>query len=256
MLLDVDLDYLLTDEGSVWREAAEVVSVLESVPSEVVTVAYSVKGGFTPQEQRRLAQPFVDRWGAAQDCGEETHCWNDLDSLAALVRCHRYAEAVEAAEALSRSVEVEFLRGTALQALERKEEVLGLWQALLGEPGLPPDGQAYLHGLVAEICNSLGRPGPALEHSRAAQKLDPGGFRHLWNEALAREGLGEDRKALKALRRLVKETEHLLFGLKVRYALARVYQAQGKEGLARLEMQKLGQLDVTGQFRAATLLHG
>ena len=62
------------------------------------------------------------------------------------------------------------------------------------------------------------------------------------------------RRSEKALRKAIKLSEHLLFGLRARYALSRVYSHTGKDGLANMELKKLAQLDVTGQYRPATML--
>lgn len=253
VLLDIDLDYFLTEQGEVWQQPGVFVEKTQNLQSLCTTLAYSVKGGFTPAALREIAEPLLERWAEANLQRPPIHQWSREDEMAAQVRCHRYSEAL--AEAAGSSVECRYLRGSSLQYSERKEEALEEWLSLLKEPAMPADGLSYLHGLASEIYLEQGKPKEALEHSLAAQRAAPDDYRHGWTEAVAREALGEVRKATKVLRQLVRDTEHLLFGLKVRYALARLYQAQGKDGLARLEMQKLAQLDVTGQFRAQTMLY-
>ena len=125
---------------------------------------------------------------------------------------------------------------------------------MLSDPDLPRGGQAYLHGVCAELLNSTGQADEALSHSQLAQKLEPENALHYFNEAVAREHLGEWRRSEKALRKAIKLSEHLLFGLRARYALSRVYSHTGKDGLANMELKKLAQLDVTGQYRPATML--
>lgn len=253
VLLDVDLDYFLTENGECWQQPSDFLEKIETVSSLFTTVAYSVKGGFTPEAMRHLSSAFLARWDVESTTVDAKHPWTDLDRLAALVRCGRYDEALEESPE-DAGVESEYLRGTSLHHLQRREECLKLWLDLLRK-ALPPDGSAYVHGLLSEHHLSCGEPDEALEHSLKAQAFEPSDYRHQWNEAVAREALGDQRKALKLVRRILKSTEHLLFGLKVRFALAKLYQAQGKDGLFKLEMQKLAQLDVTGQFRAQTMLH-
>ncbi|MFA5505869.1 MAG: hypothetical protein WC423_10615, partial [Vulcanimicrobiota bacterium] len=92
------------------------------------------------------------------------------------------------------------------------------------------------------------------EHSLKAQRLEPENPLHSFNEAIAREQLDDWRRTEKALRKTIKLSEHLLFGLRARHALSRVYAHTGKDGLANLELKKLAQLDVTGHYRPATML--
>jgi len=250
VLLDVDLDYFLTEEGEAWQDSAEFLEHISSLESLFTTVAFSVVGGFTPDGERRLSEPFGDPRGSL----DAPYLAEPIDELAALVRCHKYEEALEFGLVEGWDVESKFLRGTSLQATDRMEEALQIWRELLNSPNLEDDAAAYLHGLCSEILLEFKRLKEALEHSLAGQAADREDYRHLWTEAVAREGLGEIRKTIKLLRRIVRKAESQLFGLKARYALSRVYRDQGKEGLARIELQKLAQLDVTGQFQAVVLL--
>jgi len=247
VLMDIDLDYFLREDGSRWWDAEEFQAQVQSVPVLCRTVAYSVMGGFTPDEERVLALPFQ-----APAKGYQA---SSLDRLAGLVRCHRYREALDLEVPFDgQEIEVQFLKGTSLQALEQWEEALETWSVLLANPCLPAGGQAYLHGICAELLNSRGRSQQALEHSLKAQRLEPENPLHSFNEAIAREQLDDWRRTEKALRKTIKLSEHLLFGLRARHALSRVYAHTGKDGLANLELKKLAQLDVTGHYRPATML--
>jgi tetratricopeptide (TPR) repeat protein len=248
VLMDIDIDYFLTEEGKAWQDSEIFAQSVLSVPIVYETVAYSVMGGFTPTEERRLACSFL---------GEETRGYSstDLDRLAALVRCHKYSEAIEFdVKVDDRPIEVGFLKGSSYQATDQMDEALKIWNELLGAKELPIGGQAYLHGICAEIHNAAQRPKEALDHTILAQNIEPGNHLHYWNEAVAREQMGEWRRTSKALRKVIKLSDHLLFGLRARHALSRVYSHQGKDGLANLELKKLAKLDVTGHYRPATML--
>lgn len=249
VLLDVDIDYFLTEEGQAWQESEVFTEAIASIPILYQTVAYSVRGGFTPTSERRLAAPFLN--------GEtDGYSMTDLDQLAGLVRCHKYREAIEfeVRAQTEQRVEVGFLKGSSYQATDQMDEALKIWEELLTFDELSSGGRAYLHGICAEILNAEKRPEEALQHTLQAQKIEPDNHLHYWNEAVARELLGEWRRTSKALRKVIKLSEHLLFGLRARHALSRVYAHQGKDGLANLELKKLGQLDVTGHYRPATML--
>lgn len=249
VLMDIDVDYFLTEDGRVWQDSAEFAEAVKTVPVLYQTVAFSVMGGFTPTDERRLGSPFLKERTEGYEATK-------LDYLAGLVRCHKYEEAIDFEIELDETnrCEVGFLKASSLQAKDRPQEALAIWNELLACEQLSPGGQAYLHGLCAEIHNQAGRPEQALNHALEAQKIEPDNHLHHFNEAVARELSGEWRRTQSALRKVIKLSEHLLFGLRARYALSRVYAHQGKNGLANIELKKLAQLDVTGHYKPATML--
>ena len=251
VLFDVDIDYFLLESGQPWAYSKDFLQATQSISKICSTVALSVKGGFTPESERSQADAF----GPYESRRDADHTITPLDELAAKVRCHAYEDALSMTLCDDENrIEVAFLRGTSFQALGRPAEALQVWIDLLGLDQISQDGRAYLHGLCSELLLEAQKPREALKHSMAAQKIAPSDYRHFWTEAVAREALGEQRKALRLLRKTVSMSEHVLFGLKARYALSRIYKQQDKLGLAKIELQKLAQLDVTGKFRAATML--
>lgn len=253
VLLDIDIDYFLEEDGTVWQESSEFARLIKGVPSALTTVAYSVKGGFTPELERRLADPFL-QGESVQDLGEP-YKERDLDHLAALVRCHRHEEALELLSTWEApGVEANYLKGTSLHALKRYEDTLALWEQMLDQESLTPDGLTYLHNLCSELNLSLERPEECLKHAQVSQRLDRKAYAPYWMEALAREKLGDWQKMVKALRRASKLSEEKILGLRARVALVRLYRKQGKEGLARVEDQRLKQIDPTGRLRAFALM--
>ena len=164
--MDIDIDYFLNEQGEPWQDSQEFARAVRSVPVAFQTVAYSVMGGFTPNEQRRLAAPFVRGETGGYQASE-------VDRLAGLVRCHKYEEAIEGDWPADEGAEIEvgFLLGTSFQAKERYDEALDQWLRLLGNPNVGPGGRAYLHGLCAEIYNHQGKANQALEHSLKAQEI-------------------------------------------------------------------------------------
>jgi hypothetical protein len=110
IFLDIDADYYLAPDDSVWQSPLELKTHLEEIAPEVITVAYSVQGGFTPLHRRylgdltvtayqdlELAQTY-QKWLAEPNCPpaqspawlQASHCLRegfDLNST-------RYAKAV------------------------------------------------------------------------------------------------------------------------------------------------------------------
>ena len=245
VLLDIDIDYFLNDFGEKWGQAETLATQLSKLESQCTTVAYSVIGGFTPDQERDLASPWITPITAQ-------HQTNQLDCLAKLVRCRQYQEALTLE--IEQGIEALYLQGTAQQNLKNYEQAYEIWQRLLAHDGIPPDGIAYLHGLSSQVSQRSGKLDVALKHAKSAMKLEPNNYRHVLAEAVALEESGRAREAVKRLRKTLRMSGDYVFGLMVRFALATVYEKQGKTGLAKMEMQKLAKLDTTGQFKARTLL--
>ena len=249
VLLDIDVDYFLNDDGTVWQESDLFARAIRSVPSLLTTVAYSVKGGFTPDAQRRLAKPWLENDVIRSEA--EEYFERPLDKLAARVRCRQYEDALlELDDLANPGVEELYLKGTSLHALKKYEGALEVWNQILALPGLSEDGQLYLHNLCAELLLTLGRPDDSLKHSLTAQKLDRKAYAPCWTEAQAREVNGDVQKTIKALRKAARLSEDTIYGLKIRTALIRLYKRQGKEGLAMAEARKLHQIDPDGRVAA------
>ena len=135
VLLDIDIDYFLTAEGEVWWSAEELADQIQSLDRLFTTVAYSVKGGYTPTELRTLAAPFLKE-------PTEGYRGTELDRAAALVRAQQYEEALTLLKQLQANhpVEAGYLRGSSHHHLEQYEQALEVWSSMLSLE-LPVDGQ-------------------------------------------------------------------------------------------------------------------
>ncbi len=240
VLLDIDLDFFLTEAGEVWLQP----DGFPRPESQFTTLALSVSGGYTPESQLGLAEPFGRGFPRPSE--------GPLDLASRWIRVGRYAEAQAWLEKHSAApvVERNYLLGTCLQQQKHYSEALGLWQELLKFP-LPYDGRAYVLGLCAECLSALQRPGEALQCLSQVELPD---YRCLWAMSRLYEELEQGRAAAQALRRASTLAEGRLFSLQIRYQLACLYRKQGKEGLARMELAALEQLDRTGELRSLTLL--
>lgn len=235
VLLDVDLDYYVTQTGEQWSAPGDF------PPSLYTTVAWSVKGGWLPPSLRHLASPWVeDTSGYEGDA---------LDRAAACVRFKRYEEALAL---LGSGVEAGYLRGTCFYHLGQHEQALATWRLLLEEE-LPVDGRAYVLGLASEAACTLDRPQEALGYAEEALALRED-YRLYWASAAAYEKSGALRQATQQVRRALRLAEPYVFGLQMRAALARLYKKQEKHGLASLELAILEKADLGGDFRPLTLL--
>lgn len=249
VLFDLDIDYFLTAEEEVWWPAEELAALVKPLKSLYTTVAYSVKGGYTPTELRTLAAPFIEG-------STEGYSGTPLDRAAGMVRAQRHQDAVPVLKELrsTHPVEAGYLLGSCHHHLGQLEEALAAWTELF-QLELPPDGRAYLLGLCSEVLCKLERPEEALKLAKEALKLmGDEDYRYHWACAAAYDKMNQPRRALQALRRTLKLAEPYLFGLRARSTLARIYRAQGKEGLAKIELAKLAASDSMGVFKPLTLL--
>ena len=250
LLLDVDIDYFLTEDGEPWQQPEMLAQEVNGWNPLCTTVALSVKGGYTPTIHRGFAQPFL------KDPLTPGYVSQAIDQAAALYRCHRYDEALVGFEGLIQEAPIEapYYLGSCYQKLKQFEEALKCWEPLCTHPDIPDDGRSYLRGLCGELCIGLQRPEEATEHAVAGKKLAPSDYRHPWTEAVAKELQGDLKGAIRLVRRALRLAEGTLFSLKIRLALARMYRRLGNRELSRLELQRLAALDVTNEFRASTAL--
>lgn len=251
VLIDVDIDYFLTEDGEVWWEPDELAESLKRWDSLCTTVAYSVKGGYTPTLERRLAAPFLP-----DSVDTDGYQAGPLDIATTLYRCHRYEEAIMALKELHKSFPIEsaYYIGSSYQKLKAPALALEALVPLCESSAIPTDGRAYLRGLCGELSLACENPLQALEHAAAGKKLSANDYRHHWTEAAAREALGEPKLAIKFARRALRLADNNLFSLRIRLALARLYRRQGQRELSRMELAQLALHDVTGEYRAATVL--
>lgn len=249
VLVDVDIDYFLTEDGQVWWEPDEVAAAVRTWDSLATTVAYSVKGGYTPTAARRLANPFLE------SPAPPGYVAGALDHATTLHRCHRYDEAIAALEAVrdDHPLEAAYYLGSCYQKLEQPLAALELLEPLCEDPSIPADGQSYLRGLCGELCLKAQRWEEAMAHAAAGKKLQPSDYRHYWTEAMARESTGDPKTAIKLVRRALRLAEDKLFSLRIRLALGRLYRRQGQWELARAELARLASVDLTGEYRSATV---
>jgi tetratricopeptide (TPR) repeat protein len=228
VLLDIDLDYYLTQEGEVWSEPPG------PLPSSLfTTVAFSVLGGYTPAAERRLAAPWTSQWSG--------YAGDQQDAAARSVRLRHYETALEQLSGLE-TVEAEFLRGTSQHHLGHYAEALKTWERLV--PRLPAQGQAYLAGLASELLSTrLNDPKAALDYAQKGLQIVED-YRLHYAAAVALEQLDQPRQAGQMLRRGLRMAEGTVISLQMRRLLARLYRKQGKEGLAQIELAQLQRDDL------------
>jgi tetratricopeptide (TPR) repeat protein len=80
VLLDIDADYYLAPDDGVWQTPLELKSHLEELTPQVITVAYSVQGGFTPLHRRYLGDLTVTAYQDLELAQAYQRCLTEPDS--------------------------------------------------------------------------------------------------------------------------------------------------------------------------------
>lgn len=250
ILLDVDIDYFLTEKGEVWCHPDLIAKTVANWPILATTVAYSVKGGYTPPQHRWLADPFLI---APLTPGYLAH---PLDRAVALHRQHRFQDALAALEPLhaDHPIEVTYYRGSCHEKLKQFQQALNTWESLVDHLSVPTDGRAYLYGLCGELCLKLEDFDRAITYAKLGKRLAPDDPRHPWTEAVALESQGDLKAALRQVRQALRLAGSGFFSQRVRLALARLYRRAGNYPLYKAELARLAANDITGEYRASTVL--
>ena len=194
VLLDIDVDYLLIPQVSYWRDDAhvdlpwcwpvELVDRLRDrrIRTDLVTIAYSVQGGYTPQPWKYLGDEIAERLRSPAGAGARTAGFASL------------REGATAA-----------LDGDPAGA-ERKYRAAA--------DRLP--GAAAPRFRLAHLCAELGRPADARDWYRQAVELDPL-YRNPYNTAAllhhGRRRYHDEARELRRMLDLDPDDPYALFGL-------------------------------------------
>ncbi|MCE7875113.1 hypothetical protein DYH09_32760 [bacterium CPR1] len=188
LLLDIDLDYLIDEQREIWQQPEELLRELGELQPDVLTVACSVHGGYTPQEACWMGPALLRGFGIEHPRLDVPE--SPLDRGSALFRlgwadqalraleledssesrylqgmiCYREGNYARALELL----EQPFMRGAALYRAGRfAEAVQELHQAVKREP--TPDA---LH-LLGLAWAGAGRPEMAAQWFQTALRQAP-----------------------------------------------------------------------------------
>ncbi len=188
LLLDIDLDFLIDEQRQIWQQPEELLRELGDLHPDVLTVACSVHGGYTPQQACWMGPALLRGFGIEHPGLEVAE--TPLDRGSALFRLGWVDQAMRALE-LEESPESRYLQGMicyregdyarALELLEQPfmrgaslyragrfaEAVQELHQAVKREP--TPDA---LH-LLGLAWAGAGRPDMAAQWFQTALRQAP-----------------------------------------------------------------------------------
>lgn len=243
VLLDLDVDYFLGPEDTVWQSPAELHGHLAHLEPAALTIAYSVQGGYTPAGLRYLGdvtrQLFEDPSKTPEATATEDEV-NPIDQACFHLERRQFDQArpwLERVAAEDREAAV-YLKGYASFLQGHHAEAFEAWHELLAGPQ-DKLGKRHLVEMSARTLAALGRWSEAIDTFAAATRLDPSDA-SLWIElARCQVEAGRLKDAARSYRRAISADSELLIVAQGQLELARVYFELGQTSLAQAQRARL-----------------
>ena len=263
VLLDVDVDYFLDPQDRIWQSPYD---LKLDCRWDLLTVAYSVNGGYTPLEHRWLGpatlEALTSETRRSQD-DARSHFQDDAPARAINTGSLHFRrqewELARAAfvEAARESPEEAWLAQYLLALTDSRaglrEEAVDRFEELLGDTRLSAKEQAYVCFLMARDLQRSERISEASAAFARAVEAEPENPVYLHHYAIALISGGWTEEGTKKLRKAIRLVPDRLAALELHYELFRIYRQQGQIGLAQAELRALGQKDVTGLYHLKAL---
>lgn len=291
-LFDLDVDYLIDEQDDVWQTPFQLHQLTRHLDIQATTVAYSVRGGYTPLARRYLGDLAELLWSGKQ--AEAEQWWQDFHSLkelhtappglqaAALVTrawgsgSDHQGPAWEHAAQLAPAYQINPFDVAALYWQRKKHDRCQKWLKTL-----PSDQGAYVLGFIALEQN---KPSQAVKHWQSLlDKADPLTQKHLQTliakaykaaqkpeEAMLalqaapkdsdtyrelakiQRELGLRNEAIASLRKAIKLDPLKIDNLEAQIDLAELYIETEQAVRAQAEYRKLTSLELPGKLGIRT----
>ena len=245
-LFDLDVDYLIDEQDDVWQTPFQLKELTRHLDIQATTVAYSVRGGYTPVARRYLGDLAELLWSAQET--EAAQWWQDFHSLkdlenappglqaAALVTrawgsgSDHQGPAWEQAAQIASAYQLNPFDVAALYWQRRKYDRCLEWLKTL-----PADQGAYIRGFISLEKN---QPSQAVKHWQSLMEIaDPTTRGHLQTLiAKAYKAAHKPEQAIEALQAATKDSESYR-------ELARIQRELGLKNEAIANLRKAIKLD-------------
>lgn len=254
--LDIDVDYFirLTDD-SLWQTPQELHQHLAGLRVELLTIATSLEGGYTPVNLHHLGQDCLKAWDLPLDfpihyqAQISDRIWREI---------HR--EQYPAAQELLDGLAPDDLAGCYLQAIvsshhnpangKRPEDGL---ERLLSLPDISEAQRAQVLLMQAELCDRS-QHHRAIALLRQALKLLPDRYDVRYTLAKRQRDAGHYAEAARTLRQTLQYSQDRVSGLEHLLELARTYSQLGQTALAQATHRQLQAKDVLGIYSMESIL--
>lgn len=184
-----------------------------------------------------------------------------INQGATLFRRREYAQAEAWLDRAAREAPEEeplcrYMQGLAEARRGDADAAVARWLPLLDHPRLAPGERAFVAFARGKVLTSMGRPAEGTEALERAVATEPDHPVYLHHLGLARKAAGSLEEAATALRRSLRLAPDRLGAAEGRLALAEIYEALGRPGLAQAERRQVARTDPTGLFALKSLLRG
>ncbi|MFN8605932.1 MAG: hypothetical protein U0931_00260 [Vulcanimicrobiota bacterium] len=231
-LLDLDVDYLIDEQDGVWQTPFELLELTRHLELQAVTVAYSVRGGYTPLARRYLGDLAELLWSGreqeARDWWQQFHSLQSLETAppglqaAALVTrawgsgSDHSGPAWEQAARLDPNYQVRPFDVAALYWQRKRHQRCLDWLK-----DLPGEQTAYVKGFIALEQHKFTQAVSHWESLLAQAEAEPLTQRHLYTLLAKAYRAGQQlEKALECLERAI--------AIKAREGLSELYRELGR----------------------------
>lgn len=237
LAIDIDVDYFIgLEDDRLWQSPAVVANRLSLYRPDVVTVATSVRGGYTPADKAHLGT-FLALQLTGRELPDPTPEATRADLAARWLARNQPAEAMELLEPPC-TLNERYLRSLALSRLERHYEAGEELASLLGE-ALSPLERARLLALLGESQMETGSYSKSIESFEQVLELEPERGEILFRLGISCWHDGQPDRAEEALQRALALLEDRYSSLDVHEQLSRLYQVTGQPQEARRQQRLL-----------------
>lgn len=260
VLLDIDADYFLDARDRIWQTPYE---LKLDCRYDLLTVAYSVNGGYTPLEHRWLGPATLevftsDRTRSLEDARRHFADGSQPRAINTGSLHFRREEWDQARAAFLEAVPEQGQLAQYLLALTDsraglREEAIDRFEELLDDGRLSPKERAYVSFLMARDLQRSQRVSEASAAFAKALEAEPDNPVYLHHAALALLDGGWVEEGTRKLRKAIRLMPDRLAALELHYELFKVYKQQGQIGLMQSELRALSQKDVTGLYHLKAL---
>ncbi len=253
--VDFDVDYLITDDDQLWGTLEEFRQALGDRPIEVLTVATSLEGGYTPPQFEYLGREVMQTFGVEQWDFVGGPGWQTSDQGSRYLQQKRYELGLETlAQAAEEDYSALFVRSLCLQGLKRWEEAKAPLVQLCAREELLDGERSKVLAYLGDVEDQLGRSSRAVElyqQSLRLSSLQPKVYLKL---ALALKQLAKRDQAARQLRKGIRLANNRMSSLEMNLELARLYAEMGQAALAQATHRWIQAHDPNGHNAVRSLL--
>lgn len=274
-VLDIDVDYYLAPDDSLWQEPGELAQHLKTLEPLALTVAYSVQGGYTPLQHRVLGPMTVQAFDSSENFSnqlEAARLFQEGRKTEAIELDEGYREfGVDKVSAFLLRENFEAARGT-LGEVEDELERLYLegmicfktgqykragdaWSRILGEATLGSRTRLFLLLFLGRARLEAEQGEAALRAFQEALTMAPRDSECLYLAARARVACQELTEAARLYRKAIRKAPDRLETAEITLELVEVYLRLGQTALARSLLRRTLQARMPGfiKLRAEAL---